>query len=219
MHRYLCLLVLLVLLPLPVTAADGPVTYAEVMDWVHSVLVMMPSPGETRQPPVLTQDGYALDGKDVVLYLDQPEYTGESGILALQLKTDRIPGPRGVQVGTSVTDVLAAFPCLNLSLAGDPWHALVYMHDRLPETAGWGWLSRDHAQVDSVQYAVHERITEGGYSDTGFLFLMEDGHVSGIRVYGLQTLLTLEDVESTCTTVLSMSTDQSYSVPEAPAPV
>ena len=62
----------------------------------------------------------------------------------------------------------------------------------------WGEVKRDGQRVQTVEYAVHERVeTDGeGYTDTGVIFTMEDNIVSAIRVYGLSARTTEAEIST-----------------------
>ena len=59
-------------------------------------------------------------------------------------------------------------------------------------------MKRDGQRVQTVEYAVHERVeTDGeGYTDTGVIFTMEDNIVSAIRVYGLSARTTEAEIST-----------------------
>lgn len=135
----------------------------------------------------LTSDGYEFIYEFATLYADQPVMNEDTVVFAVVVTSPEEEGPRGVKVDDPLTTIMAAFYSENPELRGSRDSAVLYVIDMLPESLQWAEVQRDGQRVQTVQYAVHEQLSDGdaAYTDAGLIFTMQDGTVSAIRVYGL----------------------------------
>lgn len=147
---------------------------------------------------VKTEDGYAFEYSFGTIYADSPAMSIDTQLLSIVLTSAEEQGPRDIQVGDELSIVLEANYSENPSLRGSRESAVLYVLDLLPESMRWGEVKRDGQRVQTVEYAVHERVeTDGeGYTDTGVIFTMEDNIVSAIRVYGLSARTTEAEIST-----------------------
>ena len=152
----------------------------------------------TINPDAKTEDGYAFEYSFGTIYADSPAMSIDTQLLSIVLTSAEEQGPRDIQVGDELSIVLEANYSENPSLRGSRESAVLYVLDLLPESMRWGEVKRDGQRVQTVEYAVHERVeTDGeGYTDTGVIFTMEDNIVSAIRVYGLSARTTEAEIST-----------------------
>ena len=141
----------------------------------------------------LTSDGYEFIYEFATLYADRPVMDEKTVVYAVVVTSPEEEGPRGVKVDDTLATTMAAFYTENPTLRGSRENAVIYMIDLLPESLQWAEVQRDGQRVQTVQYAVHDRKGEDGYTDAGLIFTMQDGTVSAIRVYGLSGGITFDE--------------------------
>lgn len=144
----------------------------------------------------LTEEGYAFIYDFATLYADRSVMDAETVVSAVVVTSPEEEGPRGVKVDDTLTVATAAFYNENSQLRGSRDSALLYLIDLLPESLQWAEVQRDGQRVETIQYAVHDQLTSGGegYTDAGLILTMQDGTVSAIRVYGLNSRISFDDV-------------------------
>lgn len=137
----------------------------------------------------LTSDGYEFIYDFATLYADKPVMKEDTVVSAVVVTSPEEEGPRGVGIDDTTSVVLSAFYTENPALRGSRSNAVIYLIDLLPDTLQWAEVQRDGQRVETIQYAVHDQLTTGGdgYTDAGVIFTMQDGMVSAIRAYGLNT--------------------------------
>ncbi len=208
MRRYVCAFAALVLsvalwtAAVPALAADNgadPLTLRELQAWLEDLRTLA-SEGELYSDPhdplYQSEDGYAFAYDFGTLYYDSPDLTPESRLLAAVVYDAEAAGPRGTNTLMTLDELLASFYTENETLAGTRTQALIYWGQNLPESSRWGMANRDGQWVDTVQYAVHERLEDGTYTDTGLLFTLQQNTVVAIRAYGLCQTMTEAEVRA-----------------------
>ena len=143
----------------------------------------------------LTGDGYEFIYEFATLYADKPVMNEDTIVTAVVITSPEEEGPRGVKVDDTLDAAMAAFYNENPELRGSRSNAVIYMIDLLPESLQWAEVQRDGQRVQTVQYAVHDQLTSGGdgYTDAGLILTMQDGTVSAIRAYGLNSRITFDE--------------------------
>ena len=218
MKKMLCVLLAVLLCPVFALAEDsagGMLTSQELMDWAKDCIDrawnMEPAniPAES-----LTIDGYEYVYEFATLYADTPVLSEDTVISTILITSDMEDGPRGVGIADGLQDVLAAYYSENPTLLGNRENAVLYAMDALPASAAWGQVLRDGQRVQTVQYAVHDQLAAGGegYTDMGVIYTMAENRVSAVRVYGLNSRLSLEDVSGMMFTVLTDALENSYAM-------
>ena len=204
MQKLLALLLSLCLLCalFPTAVADdaGALSETELIAWIDRLLL------DTRnlQPlnaPVgeesLTEDGYAFLYDFATLYYDKPVLDKTSVLQAVSLTDSSYAAPRGIRIGSEEDTLIATFGWQNPYLMGDSSFAAFYRTEDLPRAAYWSWAQHDDEwKLTSVQCAMHVQVGSGRYTDAGVLFSLENRTVTGVRVYGLNRLIGLEDVQA-----------------------
>ena len=200
--RKLLMLVLAAMLLLPMLAqaednSADTLLMEELEEWVNRyharALASEPlnNPAKSR-----TEDGYEFIYDFATVYASSAKMTEDTVISAVVVTSPGEEGPRGLCIDDSTQVVLSAFYSENPTLAGSRDFAVLYTINLMPETLQWAQVQRDGQRVETIQYAVHEQLSTGGegYSDAGLIFTMQDGLVSAIRVYGLDSRITQRQV-------------------------
>lgn len=200
--KMLSLLTALLLAVLPICAlaeeseADT-LLLSEVTEWAERYKERALSCEPLNDPKAsLTEDGYAFIYDFATLYADKAVMKEDTVISAVVVTSPEEEGPRGVKVDDTLTVATAAFYNENDLLLGSRDSALLYLIDLLPESLQWAEIQRDGQRVQTIQYAVHEQQSTGGdgYTDAGLILTMQDGTVSAIRVYGLDSRISFDEV-------------------------
>ena len=191
---------LLAVLPVCVLAEESEadtLLLGELTEWAerYKERAMMSEPLNDPKAS-LTEEGYEFIYDFATLYADKAVMKDDTVISAVVVTSPEEEGPRGVKVDDTLTVATAAFYNENAELRGSRDSALLYLIDLLPESLQWAEIQRDGQRVETIQYAVHEQMTTGGdgYTDAGLILTMQDGTVSAIRVYGLDSRITFDEV-------------------------
>ena len=183
----------------PALAADSgsdPLNLDEMRAWSDELLALADASELLNDPaeePV-TEDGYAFLYDFGTLYFSAPTRGEGSELMGAVVYDENVPGPRGVNTLYTLTQLLGSFYSENEALDGSRTEALIYLGGEIPGGAWWATLQRDGQWVDTVQYAVHELMEEGQYTDTGLVFTLQQNTVVAIRAYGLDALISGEEV-------------------------
>ena len=217
MKKMLCLLLCLMLLvPVYALAEESTaetLTHHELTAWAANFLdrAMASTPLNTPAES-LTADGYEFVYEFATLYADTPDMSSDTAINAIVLNSDTENGPRNISVGTAMSEVLGAYYNENAELLGTKETAVLYTVNLLPASAAWGQVLRDGQRVQTIQYGVHEQLATGGegYTDAGVIYTMLENRVSAVRVYGLNSRVTPEQVNELMTSLASAAQEASY---------
>lgn len=110
---------------------------------------------EVPAPEEDEQGGYrfAFDGFAVIT--EGNTLAADSRLLGAELTGADLPGLRGIAPGSSLKDLLDAFPLDDPSLTGAYDEAVLYIRGNLPGTLQAGRLQRDGSRVSQVEYDVY----------------------------------------------------------------
>ena len=216
MKKMLCVLLALLLCPVMALAEESlaePLSYQELMNWAESYLarakesIPMNNPAES-----LTPDGYEFVYDFATLYADTPDMSDDTALNAVVLTVDTENGPRGVNVENAMSEVLGAYYSENPDLLGTSEAAALYTMDLMPASAAWGQVLRDGQRVQTIQYGVHEQLATGGegYTDAGVIYTMMENRVTAVRVYGLNSRVTLQQVNDVLYGMKTIAARQEY---------
>ena len=216
MKKMLCLLLVLALCPVMALAEESlaeTLTYQELTAWAADYLARALTAAPLNDPAEShTDDGYEFIYDFATIYADSPVMSSDTVVTAVVLTTDGEPGPRGVSVNSAMSAVLDAYYNENPDLLGTEESAVLYTVDVLPGHAAWGQVLREGQRVQTIQYAVHEQLATGGegYSDAGVIYTMAENRVSAVRVYGLASRVTLQQVNDVLYGLTTLAKEQSY---------
>lgn len=182
--------------------AGEALTYAQLAQCAQTLLDSLSSytlqnePAETYDP---SGDGaYLYDYGAIQLTMTGTQVTLEN-VRQIEIVDDTVPGPGGVRVGDAMNTLLTAFQCNNPALTGDTGFATLYVNEvydvlEAPEY-DWAWVLRSGETAYGVQYACSLPQENGAYRDAGALFILTDGRVSAIRLYGFGDVITAQEAQ------------------------
>lgn len=215
MKKMLCLLLAVLLVPVYALAEESAatLTHQELNAWAANYLerAMAAEPLNTPAES-LTADGYEFVYDFATIYADTPDMSSDTAINAVVLTGDTESGPRSINVGSAMSEVLGAYYSENPDLTGTKENAVLYTVNLLPASAAWGQVLRDGQRVQTIQYGVHEQLATGGegYTDAGVIYTMLENRVSAVRVYGLNSRVTPEEVNTLMAALASDAQEASY---------
>jgi len=208
--RILCIFaMLLCCIPVFALADDaGVMTETELGNWVAQVLLQSKAESPQNIPvgeESLTDSGYAFLYSFATLYYDKPVLDNQSILQGFAITDENLVTPRGISLGSSAWDLIAAYGWQNPELLGDGSFAALYRLNNLPSSAKWSWAQRSDTGIVSVRCAVHADVgDENRYTDAGILYQTQDGLVSAIHVYGLNQSISLADVQSNLSAIAAV---------------
>lgn len=212
LKRIICLFMMFFLLcPLYAFADDsGVLAEGELNEWVVKVL-RDSAAGQPLNAPVgeesHTEDGYAFIYDFATLYYDKPVLDQDSVLLAVSVTDEAYPGPRGIKLGDAQSVLIDTYGWQNPTLVGDGIFAAFYRLNSLPQSAYWSWAQLDGAgAITGVQCAIHVQVSDGRYTDAGVVYSLEGGVVTAIRVYGLSSFISADEVRGNLEAVESVQT-------------
>ncbi len=203
-------------------AEDGhvgvPLTMQELNQWFDSVWQ------EAKEEPLLNDPNETLNEESNMFLIQTEPFTLECVAPTLEQSSNPINtvtfnegemvDPRGIGLGTSLEQLLLAYPNANVPLVGDDEFAALYVYglgeiQNLNE-AGWAWVLREKARITSVQYAVHAPAADGQFTDAGIQYVIEDGYVSDMRVYGRFATIDQEEMQANLDIVRDIAKRDTY---------
>lgn len=215
-RRLIILLVMLITIFIPPSVYADELSLQTITRWRDQIIVEVSSgsvlnnPSETFDP---SGNGvYLFDYGTVQVSASSLELTGET-VAQIQINSDQIADPYNIRVGMGMDEVLASFPNENEQLTGDDAFAVLYAS--MTDTAyTWAWVMRSGETVYGVQYALSEKLQDDHYGDAGILYVMDEGKVSSIRVYGLNAQITKSEAQMNMQTAIDISTRANYTPPQ-----
>lgn len=211
LKRFGCLLLLLLLLcPMAALTDDaGVLTERELNEWVVAALRQSVGAEPVNAPvgeEARTEDGYAFIYDFATLYYDKPELDERSVLMAVSVTNESYAGPRGIRLGGPADALIETYGWQNPTLVGDGVFAALYRLNSLPQAAYWSWAQHDESGVvTGMQCAIHVRVADGRYTDAGVTYSLEDGAVTAIHVYGLNSFVTEAEVRANLEAVSSVN--------------
>ncbi|MDR3051841.1 MAG: hypothetical protein LBU67_09005 [Oscillospiraceae bacterium] len=208
------------------TDSPAPLTMAELRAWCDDVWQ------QARQEALLNNPQETLDAQSGLYLIQTEPVTLESATPTLDeadnpvgrvtLNTGELLGPRGIGLGSSLEQLLSAYPNNNPALTGDQEFAALYVYGPqegpVPGEIAWAWVVRDGYRVQSVQYAVSApQDAADTYTDAGVQYIITDGYVSDMQVYGLLSAITAEEAQANVDTLRDIAARASYTPGEADA--
>lgn len=160
----------------------------------------------------LTSDGYEFIYEFATLYADEPVMKADTVVSAVVITSSEETGPRGVRIDDAAEVALSAFYTENQELRGSHDNAVLYLIDLMPESLQWAEVQRDGQRLYTIQYAVHDQLSTGGdgYTDAGLILTLQDGVVSAIRAYGLDSRITFDQAYDVLALMRRASLAQDY---------
>lgn len=220
-QKFFCLLavICMLFLSIPALAADNggdPLTMSELTAWADQIkaMAMAASPlNDPTEEAAYSEDGYCFIYEFGTLYMDRPEMTEEARIntFVIYAAEDSLC-LRGVQPDYLYSEVLNAYYTENSDLVGTHDFAVLYLTDSLPNSASWGWIQRDGQRIQTIQYAAHEQLADGTYTNAGVIYTIQDNLVAAIRAYGLTDTMTGGEVNEELDQIREVAQSNEYSM-------
>lgn len=201
MKKLLTFVATLCLLLFPLTAGAQGVLEYDALESCAQELIDALSGYALRNEPAETYDP---SGDGAYLYdygALQLTMTGTEVLLAnvrqIEITDASVAGPCGVRVGDSMETLFAALNSRNPRLTGDESFATLYVDEvystlDIPEY-DWAWVLRSGETAYGVQAACSLPQADGTYIDAGALFILTEGRVSAIRLYGFGEVITAQE--------------------------
>ena len=149
MKKLLFVLVIAMLLCLTALADEAaPLTVDELMGFcdaaVEDVLARAPVAGQEAE-----DGGYVFDYGDLRIYTLDSSFTAESRVTGVELlgENEDLDAPHGVALGSTLYELLPAYPLDNENLAGDYDGAVLYISGLLPGTVNDGYAVSEIDQI------------------------------------------------------------------------
>lgn len=214
----LCCVLFAALWTLPVLAADtgaDPLSLAELKEWTAALEQAASEStlyNDPADPAYHSDEGYAYIYDFGILYYSGPSRSEGAVLLEAVVYDDGVAGPRGINTLMTVNELLDSFYSENETLAGTFTDAVLYYGEDLPEGLHWGCVQRDGQWIGSVQYAVHEEVADGLYTDCGLICTIQQNTVVAIRAYGLQQTASAEEIREESAALLETLGRTEYSM-------
>lgn len=222
MKKLLFVLVIAMLLCLTALADEAaPLTVDELMGFcdaaVEDVLARAPVAGQEAE-----DGGYVFDYGDLRIYTLDSSFTAESRVTGVELlgENEDLDAPRGVALGSTLYELLPAYPLDNENLAGDYDGAVLYISGLLPGTVNVGYAVRDGARVSLVVYETYT--PDGERAEVcGVQYSLEDNTVTSVRVLLNARELSLDDAQEELDALAALQEKDEYRVyrSDDPAPL
>lgn len=188
--------------------ADNQLLRDELLEFVSNILEQEKNSTEPKADPQETELGRMIASDSVELYYHG---TGTDAVLSgVKMKESIATGPRGEQLFDDVTSLIARYPNDNQTLYGDKEFATLYVDTDLPETASWGLVARDGQRIQSVSYTVSTLLEAEEYQNLNLVFEVNNGFISSIAVYGLDSRVPKAEVENSIAYAEKTATLKSY---------
>lgn len=182
-------------------------TYEELQMYMAALRDQALAAGEISM--VSSQDGPTMAVTAVGnLNIADEQLTQTTAVVGAQLASG-VADPRGVMVGHSLSDVLAAYPNDNPDLMGTYYDAALFVSGEKPEAAV-GWALRDGQRVTEVTYAVFHWVSDEDVIRCGVTYSLDQGEVTDIEVFGMDSAVSEEDALTEIQNVAQMQENQEY---------
>lgn len=201
MMRRACLLLLVLCLAVPQLAGASaePLQAAELLAWRESFWQTMQTLPVLNDPSVTHDQAagetwlYAFSFGMALMTSPSLADGDASALLEAEILTVDVACPRGLRVGATQADVLAAYPNDNPSLQGSTGYAALYVNAPDANGAGgWGWLIRRNQRAEALSYTAlaPAQGMEGFRQEYTVTYVLVEGVVDSIVVSGFGNLLT-----------------------------
>ncbi len=215
---FVLLLVLCLAFTVPVSAEEALLSREKAAEFAYGLLEKALS-AQAVDPAEDEQGGYrfSFDGFSVIAA--ENTLSAESRILAVEVTGQDIAVPRGVGPGSSLEDLLYAFPLDNASLTGAWDEAVLYIRGSLPAEVQAAVVQRDGSRISQVEYDLYS--ADGSEAVlTCLRFALEQDTVVSLRA-DLDIALSYNDAVQELDRLSSLQEDHSYTAyrEKEPAPL
>lgn len=190
---------------------NDPLGWEELRMWSEECLRRaMAEPPLSRSAE--TGDGYEWVFSFATLYLTTPDLTDETAVKAIEITGGELEAPHATRVGMTLDELLDSYYYENAELLGSETAAVLYLIGT-ERGLGYGCVRREGQQVRLVEYAACELAENGaeGYGNAGVTYVIEDGLVAAIRVYGLDARMSEDELLARDAEMERLMNEDSYS--------
>ena len=200
----------LMLLGLSAQAEAQPLTVDELIaywDQVREAALAQENPAVVEQ----NEDGEFMHAYDQLLLISEEDtLTADSPMRYAEVMGEGLPVLRGVGIGSTLEEILAAYPLDNEALAGTFDEAALYISGMLPGAVSFGSLWRSGSQVSQVEYdVITPDETEAEQCFIGYV--LENGVV--ISVYTGVSRMPLSAAEVDVDSISRLQEEREYTAP------
>ena len=201
--KILCLLAALALCAaIPAAAEESapqPVTAAELSALLETVRAKALAAAPLNNPSeesAQSEDGTLFRYEIAQIYAEGTQLTAETPVNVLVFDDGEGPLFRDTGIDSMMTDLLAAYPLENETLAGTREEAVLYLRDTADSGFVYGRILRDGQRVTAVEYG--EVLHEGKqFRRAAITYTLINGLVCSIRIDGLSSAAGLMDTSHT----------------------
>lgn len=194
MKKMLSLLLALMLLSLPALAEPaGAPMEEQSAELTYEELEMYLS--ATARAALSDPDAQTIrrtDGSTLCVFaggemeIADEQLSESTAVLGFSLRENQ-PDPRGVYIGDTLEQLLLVYPNDNAGLYGSYYDAALYVFGDKPEVSV-GYLLRDGQRITEITYNVYHWVPDG-VVPCGIAYTLDQGEITGIRVFGLGDLI------------------------------
>ena len=178
--------------PQPVTAAELSVLLETVRDKALAAAPLNNPSEESAQ----SEDGTLFRYEFAQIYAEGTQLTAETPVNVLVFDDGEGPLFRNTGIDSMTTDLLAAYPLENETLAGTREEAVLYLRDTADNGFVYGRILRDGQRITAAEYG--EVLPEGDqFRRTAITYTLINGLVCSIRIDGLSPAAGLMDISHT----------------------
>lgn len=141
------------------------------------------------------------------LTIADDQLTQTTALLDAALTVDQ-PCPRGIEIGSTLEEVMQVYPNDNQQLFGTYYDAALYVSGEKPEITA-GWILRDGQRVTQITHCVYTW-GEDGVGKCGVTYTLEQGYVTDIELFGLGDRIDEEQALAELAEVSQMQEQQEY---------
>lgn len=201
--KILCLLAALALCAaIPAAAEEAapqPVTAAELSALLETVRAKALAATPLNNPSeenAQSEDGTLFRYEIAQIYAEGTQLTAETPVNVLVFDDGEGPLFRNTGIDSMMTDLLAAYPLENETLAGTREEAVLYLRDTADNGFVYGRVLRDGQRITAVEYG--EVLPEGKqFRRAAITYTLINGLVCSIRIDGLSPAAGLMDLSHT----------------------
>lgn len=166
----------------PATEESATLTYEELEMYLSALAQKALASGEAQT--VSDGSGVSVAFSGATLSIADEKLSENTAVLGAVLNPDT-QCPRGLKAGDTLTELLAAYPNDNQTLSGTYFDAALYVSGEKPVVTA-GWLLRDGQRVTEVTHCVYHWL-EDGVARCGVRYTLDQGTITGIEVFGLDS--------------------------------
>ena len=181
----LCCLLLPAALAEPAYEESAPLSYEELQIYLSALPAEALKAGEIALEKTDKGDLIAHTAVGELTIADEA-LSENTAVLAAVLSPE-CACPRGLVIGDTLEMLLATYPNDNENLDGTYFDAALYITGEKPETI-CGFLLRSGQRVEQVVHTVYHW-QEDGVVRCGVEYTLDQGVITGIRVFGMDDLL------------------------------